>query len=69
MNNSSIDDDDDCELTFGKHKGRRYRDVMLSDIGYCRWATKEVVSSSAPEARLAHFAAWCVRWGVTSKSA
>eukprot|EP00928_Gymnodinium_smaydae_P080651 TRINITY_DN64306_c0_g1_i1.p1 TRINITY_DN64306_c0_g1~~TRINITY_DN64306_c0_g1_i1.p1 ORF type:complete len:311 (+),score=53.64 TRINITY_DN64306_c0_g1_i1:78-1010(+) len=44
-------------LTFGRHDGSTYLEVLRSDPGYCQWATRV----PAPSGPLRHFANWVRR--------
>eukprot|EP00931_Biecheleriopsis_adriatica_P031135 TRINITY_DN18282_c0_g1_i1.p1 TRINITY_DN18282_c0_g1~~TRINITY_DN18282_c0_g1_i1.p1 ORF type:complete len:266 (+),score=21.37 TRINITY_DN18282_c0_g1_i1:87-884(+) len=41
-------------LTFGRHQGRSYAEVLRSEPGYCRWA----LSLPDPRGQLRDFASW-----------
>ncbi|CAJ1337400.1 unnamed protein product, partial [Effrenium voratum] len=44
-------------LNFGRHMGRRYREVARNEPGYCRWA----LSIEQPQGELRQFADWLRR--------
>ena len=54
-----IDDcDGDTKISFGKHQGATFMEVMSTDHQYAMWATREVKHSESPDWKLIQFARW-----------
>ena len=55
--NLSLEPLNDDIVTFGKHMGKKYVEVYMTDPKYCEWVMESVAQSEASEQhlRLAHF--------------